>query len=78
MNVQHVLTLKSSGSWPNFCLPALPLRLAVRKQRRRADDLREADGREQSKGLSELIPCSTASQFRLYANIMSFAEAGRL
>lgn len=38
----------------------------------------EADGREQSKGLSECITCSRASQFRLYANVMSFAEAGRL
>lgn len=38
----------------------------------------EADGQKQSKGLSECITCSRASQFRLYANVMSFAEAGRL
>lgn len=38
----------------------------------------EADGQEQSKGLSECIVCSRASQFSLYANVMSFAEAGRL
>lgn len=38
----------------------------------------EADGQEQSKGLSEGITSSRASQFRLYANVMSFAEAGSL
>lgn len=38
----------------------------------------EADGQEQSKGLSECITSSRASQFRLYANVMSFIEAGSL
>lgn len=38
----------------------------------------EADGQEQSKGLSKCITSSRASQFRLYANVMSFAEAGSL
>lgn len=38
----------------------------------------EADGQEQSKGLSERLIHPGASQFRLYANVMSLAEAGRL
>lgn len=36
----------------------------------------EADGQEQSKGLSECIASFRASQFKLYANVMSLLRQG--
>lgn len=36
----------------------------------------KADGQEESKGLSECITSSRASQFRLYADVMSLLRQG--
>jgi hypothetical protein len=85
VNVQHILTLKSSGSWLNSCLPRwLTGWLAgwLHGWLCRTGVVGwvisgEASGQEHSKGLSEYISCFRVSQFRLYANTMSFAEAGK-
>lgn len=52
VNVQHILTLKSSGSWPTACLPVLSLRRAVWGNGGVGLMVSsQADGQEWSKGL---------------------------
>lgn len=71
MNVQHILTLKSSSSWLHSCL----LRVGwlqdwlcgTRDMGHMISG--EADRQDQSKGLSACTSHSGASQLRFYANV---------